>query len=85
MTDPDPDGNEDADEVGVRDKLGVGDVSGDVLGARDVRLAVGAVLVLALTVGRAVVWRCVGVRLGVDVVTIPTTVGVGSAGGRTCT
>jgi hypothetical protein len=57
-TDPDVDG--DTDEVGVPDRLGVGDASADVPGRGDAE--VGALDVLGVAVaGGAVVRSCVGV------------------------
>jgi hypothetical protein len=79
-----PDGDDDADrdDVGVTERLGVDDVAGEVRGVDDAALA--GCDELAATVGGAVVRRCVGVGAGAGVVTTPTMVGAGFAGGRTC-
>lgn len=77
------DGDEDA--LVVAERFGDDDEAGDVEAGDDgddAVLAACVVLELAV-VGGAVVDRCVVLGFAVGVVTTPTTVGVGVAGGRT--
>jgi hypothetical protein len=77
------DGDEDA--LGVTERLGDDDdddEAGDV-GARDDAVLAACVVLALAVVGGAVVGRCVVLGFSVGVVTTPTTVGVGVAGGRT--